>query len=218
MAGRKGSTKARILEASLELFNLHGERATTTNHIAAHLAISPGNLYYHFRNKEEILVCLLADYGEALDQAFAPPAGPVSLDSMLHYLNNLFSMLWRFRFLYINLAELLSRDAEIRSHYEQAQVRLAGKVEAILEALRQNDILQFSDDGREELAELLRMVVVCSLNYQQILAGGGAITQAAVYHSVLRVLALLRPYFTTVGSEAHQRLVAHYRSRIPSSL
>ena len=81
-------------------------------------------------------------------------------------------MLWRFRFLYINLAELLSRDAEIRSHYEQAQVRLAGKVEAILEALRQNDILQFSDDGREELAELLRMVVVCSLNYQQILAGG----------------------------------------------
>ncbi len=61
MAARRGGTKARIVEASLELFNQHGERAMTTNHIAAHLGISPGNLYYHSRNKEEIPVCLLAE-------------------------------------------------------------------------------------------------------------------------------------------------------------
>ncbi|HGY0963944.1 TPA: TetR/AcrR family transcriptional regulator, partial [Vibrio cholerae] len=48
-------TKDRIVHAALELFNQQGERNITTNHIAAHIEISPGNLYYHFRNKQEIV-------------------------------------------------------------------------------------------------------------------------------------------------------------------
>ena len=48
------STKDKIIHTSIELFNRHGERAITTNHIASHMGISPGNLYYHFKNKEDI--------------------------------------------------------------------------------------------------------------------------------------------------------------------
>ena len=48
--------RERIIEASLELFNERGTRSVTTNHIAAHLSISPGNLYYHFPNKEALVV------------------------------------------------------------------------------------------------------------------------------------------------------------------
>ena len=51
--------RERIIEAALDLFNEHGCRSMTTNHIAAHLSISPGNLYYHFRNKEALYTAVL---------------------------------------------------------------------------------------------------------------------------------------------------------------
>jgi AcrR family transcriptional regulator len=65
----------------------------TTNHVAAHLKISPGNLYYHFRNKEEILREAFERMNAEADavwklEALAdgekkPPVDPTALQRML---------------------------------------------------------------------------------------------------------------------------------------
>ena len=56
------NTYNKIIDASLMLFNEHGERSISTNHISSHLNISPGNLYYHFANKDEIIVQIFKRY------------------------------------------------------------------------------------------------------------------------------------------------------------
>ena len=60
------STKQKILDTSLALFNKQGERNVTTNHIAEALGISPGNLYYHYRNKGMIVSALFDRYQNQL--------------------------------------------------------------------------------------------------------------------------------------------------------
>ena len=68
-------TRERIVQNSLELFNQLGERSVSTNHIAAHMEISPGNLYYHFPNKQAIIALLFSQYEELVDSFLRPPQG-----------------------------------------------------------------------------------------------------------------------------------------------
>ena len=65
-------TRDKIVYAALELFNEHGERSITTNHIAEHIEISPGNLYYHFRNKQEIVRDIFTLYSAEAFRAIYP--------------------------------------------------------------------------------------------------------------------------------------------------
>ena len=65
------NAKEKILHTALELFNAEGSRTVTTNHIAKACGISPGNLYYHFKNKEEIIRALYDQMGQAWDNKLA---------------------------------------------------------------------------------------------------------------------------------------------------
>ena len=56
------TTKNKIIETSVKLFNEKGCLNTSTRHIAQELNISVGNLYYHYKNKEEILIEIFLQY------------------------------------------------------------------------------------------------------------------------------------------------------------
>ena len=68
-------TRDRILSAALELFNERGSAAVTTNHVAARAGISPGNLYYWFTDKNEIVRELYAQFVEAYEQLWGAGRG-----------------------------------------------------------------------------------------------------------------------------------------------
>lgn len=75
------TTKDRIVIGAIELFNASGVSAVTTNHIAAHLGMSPGNLYYHFANKEEIVREAFERMNGAADAVWQGDRSPAGKDS-----------------------------------------------------------------------------------------------------------------------------------------
>jgi AcrR family transcriptional regulator len=103
--------RERIVEASLALFNERGTGNVTTNHIAAHLSISPGNLYYHFRNKEEIIRTIYPRFGEAVRGALDLPEGrEITAQDLGRYHVAGIEAIWEFRFLTRDPPDLVVRD------------------------------------------------------------------------------------------------------------
>ncbi|MFI8480281.1 TetR/AcrR family transcriptional regulator [Pseudomonas sp. NPDC078700] len=125
-------TRERIILASLELFNSQGERSVTTNHIAEFLGISPGNLYYHFRNKQAIIAELFGRYEADVDSFLRLPEGrEPSIKDKNFYLESLLEAMWRYRFLHRDLEHLLGSDPVLSEGYRLFSQRCLLSAQAI---------------------------------------------------------------------------------------
>ena len=127
-------TRDKIIQASIELFNEQGERNVTTNHIAAHLSISPGNLYYHFRNKEDIILSIYEEYARNLLLDTVPFVSPdvKPLDTIILYMDAVFQALMKFRFFYSNLPVLLAKNPLLHEKYVDVQSSSANVIISLL--------------------------------------------------------------------------------------
>src|SRR5271156_6782383 len=101
-------TRERILELSLKLFNQFGEPNVTTTTIAEEMSISPGNLYYHFRNKDDIINSIFVQFESEIEKRlrFAEHRRP-TIDEVWLYLQYMADFLWTYRFFYRDLNDLL---------------------------------------------------------------------------------------------------------------
>lgn len=204
-------TRDKILNASLALFNEKGERNVTTNHIAAHLGISPGNLYYHFRNKEDIVHAIFGEYVRHLETAFTPHDDGPTLDVLMSYLDGVFYTMWEFRFFYASLPDILARNPALHQEYFEVQQQLAERVIAILRSLKDEAILIIDDQDLPDLAHTVKIMVTFWISYQTTQAVEAAITRPVIYQGVLKVLFLIRPYLAPQARETIARLEDHYQ-------
>ncbi|MCZ7656140.1 MAG: TetR/AcrR family transcriptional regulator [Rhodocyclaceae bacterium] len=123
----KRRTRERILEASLRLFNDFGEPNVTTTVIADDLNISPGNLYYHFHSKDEIVNELFTGFEREINGTLAAPTRrAANVEDMWLFLHVLFEEIWKYRFLYRDLDDLLSRKQAAGGAF-QADPRAQGE-------------------------------------------------------------------------------------------
>ena len=117
------STRERILDTALMLFNESGTAVVSTNHIAAACGISPGNLYYHFRNKEEIIRALFDRMFVKWGQSLMPTDRPLSLADLQGIVRGAFAMLGEYRFIYRELIALLRRDEYLQRRWAELRER-----------------------------------------------------------------------------------------------
>lgn len=82
------------------------------------MGISPGNLYYHYRSKDDIIRALFERLFALWDTALALPADEtLTIDSALHVVRVNFEIMWAYRFVFRELPALLRGDAALRERY-----------------------------------------------------------------------------------------------------
>ena len=211
-------TRDRILKTSLQLFNEQGERNVTTNHIAAELGISPGNLYYHFRNKTDIIYSLFVQYRALVDRYLRVPRDrTLTIEDQMFYLESVFDGLWYYRFFHRDLEYLLTTDERLRMDYREFTFQCLGEVRAVLQGLEDAGIL-YPRSGQEQETMALNVWLVVT-NWMAFLktaradGGSDATSQQELKQGIYQVMTLELPYVT----EPYYDKVAALRER-PSPL
>ena len=206
------NTRQRIVQAALELFNQQGERQVTTNHIAAHLGISPGNLYYHFRNKQTIVLELFGQYEQLVDQFLQRPQDRVmTVADKAFLLEALLTVLWDYRFLHRDLQHMLAADTELAQRYQRLAQRCLNNAQGIYQGFADAGILRIDALSIEALALNSWLILtawvpfVCSMQKEST-----DLTPAMLRRAIYQVLMLEREYVSAQARPEVDALLQKY--------
>ena len=204
-------TRDRILVTSLELFNLCGEPNVTTIDIANEMDISPGNLYYHYRNKDEIISALFQQFEAAmLDVLQTPQDEGVEIMDYWMFIHMIFEKIWEFRFLYRDLASILERNEKLQKHFNRILDRKAESYRGVISNLRDAGLMEVDD--RQIDALTTNVVIMCTywMNYQQIRNLGDNPELEDLGHGVYQVMTLIAPFLPPEGRAMLDEIAAGY--------
>ena len=109
-------TKERILLGALDLFNLDAASEVTTNDIARGLKMSPGNLYFHYKNKEQIIRELFKRLAQETNLIWKPQtklARQKEKIQLVEFIDKNLQLYWKYRFFHRELYTLRKKDPEL---------------------------------------------------------------------------------------------------------
>ena len=112
-------TKDKIIATANKLFNLHGTKAISTNHIAKEMGISPGNLYYHFTNKHDIIRSISDNFSNELASVFQIQLNTISdfSNNLTTLFNSFFKIQRSYQFLFLEGVHLTKQDSRLLDNY-----------------------------------------------------------------------------------------------------
>ena len=208
----KRRTRERILELSLKLFNDFGEPNVTTTIISDEMNISPGNLYYHFRNKDEIVNMIFADFEKEMDTLLSAPMKRLSInveDAWL-FLHLVFELIWKYRFIYRDLTDLLSRNRIIETHFKRILDDSAKVALALASGMRSAGQLEASDSEIKSLGTNMVLVATYWLNFEYVKNPRREIDSAAMGRGAYQMMSMVAPYLKGDARLLFERLAAEY--------
>ncbi|MBN9340811.1 MAG: TetR family transcriptional regulator [Comamonadaceae bacterium SCN 68-20] len=197
-------TAERILETTLDLFNRFGEPNVSTTLISAELRISPGNLYYHYPAKDELINALFDRYDGSLDELLGASTGVRNVEDAWFFMHTLFELIWQYRFLYRDLNDLLSKNRRLETHFQAVLKHKTRAMRTLLDGMQRAGALQIDSRELEPTATSMVVVLTYWLSFEYVRDPRRALepesAQAALLRGAHHVLNLLMPYL-----EASQR-------------
>ncbi|MDO3722277.1 TetR/AcrR family transcriptional regulator [Marinobacter sp. chi1] len=155
---KKIKTRDRILNTSLALFNSLGEPNVTTLLISDEMDISPGNLYYHYKSKGDIVDELFKLYEEEMVDLLAVPAdADISLDQKGFFLHLLFEAVARYRFIYQDLVNILSRYDHLQSRFKRLKGKKTEAFRVICRSFQRQGMMEIDEEQLEAVCEQLTL-------------------------------------------------------------
>lgn len=199
-------TRDRILECALRLFNQQGEPNVSTLEIANELDISPGNLYYHFRGKEPLVLELFERFQAELAPLLDPPPDArLDAEDYWLFLHLIVERLAHYRFVFQDLSNLAGRLPKLARGIRNLLNAIKRTLASLLARLKAEGQVISDTQALGQLVEQISMTLLFSLDYQHILGQEGEV-RVVVY----QIMMLVAPHLAPDSRHAAQTLALHY--------
>lgn len=188
-------TKDNIIQAAIDLFNDCGTGAISTNRIASEIGISPGNLYYHYQNKEDIIRAILLAMIAEWDQVWVSPKEEFepTLGDLKDIIRLNLQLQLKYRFFYRESITLMRADPELKFIHQQVQTQRMGEQRKFFQVFVEAGVLQLPESI--DMESLLTSCWIISNYWLSYLESGGVeANESQIERGIELILSVLHPY------------------------
>lgn len=208
-------TREQIISTSIEMFNNHRATNVSTVHIANAMGISPGNLYYYFKDKKEIIrVIWDEEIASKMDAMFYDPEFGRSESGILQFFIWMATYTHRYRFFYLEISALLGNDPELRRTYVQRAGLIMNHLEKVVDSWVSIGIMKpIADEEKKWLVENCWTMGQLWVTRAELLHISNTF-EGLVLDEVWHVYAILKPYFTKISDNRIYKLIRETRIQL----
>jgi len=185
------TTKDRIIETAIGLFNSCGTTKVTTNHIAEEMGISPGNLYYHYRNKEEIIRRIWEKMTAEIKVPYEYTDLAPDKAGLSNFLFQFFRVKYDYRFFWLEMAVLIEKDPVLKERYLERTRTLLDVYKTAVDNWAEKGFLRLSMSDEERGALVENTWFISQFWAMHCLIHDGDVTPENMKKGAQRILSLL---------------------------
>lgn len=190
-------TRERILDASLELFNRKKASNVSTVQISAEMKISPGNLYYYYANKEDVIRCIWEEHMKGELEALIKQTEKIETASeLLDFIEAGMNHMINYRFFYTELSTLFINDEGLVEMCRDTERKLKNAFSVLGSRLVGAGYLAKNQDAARAVGVQNGIAAATHMLQRYDVYKNGGMTDAEfIGHSQVRVIAVLEAFF-----------------------
>lgn len=202
------STRERILETALAMFNEQGSDAVSIRDIAGELKISPGNFTYYFKNTDEIIRELYFELAEKSGRNFSLLSdAQIDLRFLVQTTVSTFELIEQYKFLFLDMVRIIRRSDELHEHYTELMKIRKRQMKAMLQILVNNAYLSknLMDDFFRDYEDYSFILADYWLSNAELMYTGKRSGKIKHYSGIC--LSPLKPFMTKKGRSQYLEIM-----------
>ena len=206
---KKISTKKRILLTAIQLFNEQGVQKITSRHIAAEMGIAYGNLDYHYKNKEELLLAIYKVMRSEMSDSYLLREEYSTVFEHFHrLLAHLERFQYKYRFFNLDVLEITRTYPKIGEIIKKTlELRKQQMSDFFGEFVNEGYLVEEIDGGYGRLQHTIRIIITFWLSQQEVLTNYKYTENGEMSRHIWE---LITPFMTEHGREEHHRLITRF--------
>ncbi|WP_057935625.1 TetR/AcrR family transcriptional regulator [Algoriphagus resistens] len=202
-------TKDKILLTAIKLYNEVGVQGVTSRHIAGEMGISHGNLDYHYKTKEDIILAIYDKMrAEMSDYFIIRKENHSSIEHVHLLLIQLEEFQYRYRFINLDVLEITRAYPKISMLLQKTSEYRKQQMDELFQEFLADGYMSKIETGiYEEIQHIIRIIITFWLSQREVLATEKFTERGAM---VKGIWAIINPYLTKKGKEEKEKTLTNY--------
>lgn len=199
------TTKQKILNKSLKLFNDQGVTKVSLRAIASEVGISVGNLQYHFKKREDIIEELYFQLVEKLDAIFLMSKEDL-LPLFFTLSKSIIEILYEYNFFLLDFVAITRKNQKIKKHYSELFKRREAETLNMVSFLINNNLFREELIKNEYRNLFKRIEIISNFWFSSVLIQADNLNKDSIEEYSLLIRQSIYPYLTPEGKKQYFNL------------